>query len=263
MASRSSWTAAGGDAPSCTRAISPATRGSSAARWIAAMVSRSAIGRLPPVMSASGSKPVVSGGTERRSNSSTQPLGTPWWRAVSTRLTRPRTSSTPGREGRKPNMFAAYRSATVQLTGEVLHRHPPTRLRYLRHPRPSLLPCPRRGARVRGRLGARADRRRSTAAGTAGAAGVLRRVHRATAPGGRRAGVLVARSASVGLVRDGGRPAQPRTAGRRRGSRRRLPELRRLRRREGHLHLVFHRGPGTHEGGLVRRTQGDVPRPVP
>ena len=223
MASRSSCTAAGGDAASCTRAISPATRGSSAARWIAATASRSAIGRPPPVMIASGSKPVVSGGAERRSSSSTQPLGTPWWRAVSTRLARARTSSTPGSEGRKANMVCSlpisrrtvvrvrFSIAIPQFDYDGFDAEPGC-----------AATCPRRGARVRGRLGARADHRRGAAAGAAGAAGLLRGVHRATAPGGRRPGDVVARSASVGLGRDRRRPAQPRPAGHRRRDRRRL-----------------------------------------
>jgi len=44
---------------------------------MAAMESRSVIGRPPPVMMASGSKPDVSGGIDRRLNSSTQPFGMP------------------------------------------------------------------------------------------------------------------------------------------------------------------------------------------
>src|SRR5262249_26377016 len=161
-----------------------------AARWIEATASRSAICRPPPVTMVRGSKPVVSGGTARRLNSSTQPLGTPWWRAVSTLLTRARTSPTPG-EDRKPNIFAAYRSAAVGWAREVLHRHPPIRLQRLRRGRAALLSRACRETRLRGRLGTRTDHWQGTAADAAGAARVLRIMHAATAPRGGRAGVVV------------------------------------------------------------------------
>ena len=64
-------------------------------------------------------------------------------------------------------------------------------------------------------------------------------------------------------VVDRGRPAQPRPAGPRRRLRRRLPAVPRVRRGESHVHPQLHRGPRTHEGGLVRRAAGDVPRTLP
>src|SRR5437588_12134492 len=104
MAPLSSWTGPAAAAGSSTRAIRAATRGSPAARCNAETAARSTSGRPPPVMIAKGSKPLVSGGAARRSSSSTQPLGTPLWRAVSTRRASARTSSIPGGSGRKENM---------------------------------------------------------------------------------------------------------------------------------------------------------------
>ncbi|SKS65596.1 Uncharacterised protein [Mycobacteroides abscessus subsp. abscessus] len=78
MAARSSWTAPAAAGGICTRAISPATRGSSMARWMAATVCRSDSGLLPPESTRpNGSRWTDSGGTSSRSSSRMQSLGTP------------------------------------------------------------------------------------------------------------------------------------------------------------------------------------------
>src|SRR6201999_952480 len=103
------------------------------------------------------------------------------------------------REGKakRRTCSAAYRSAAVGWSREVFDRDPSVRLRRLRRRRPALIPDARRGTRVRGRLDARANHRTGAHPGAAGAAVLVRGLHRTAAAGGGSAGDVATRAAAT------------------------------------------------------------------
>ena len=249
----------------------PATRGSSAARWIAATASRSSIGRPPPVMKVSGSKPaglrrhglqveledaavghpVVAGGVDAAQRVAdvvgTRDSGQEGEHTVEATGA----DAGAGRHARTVELvrysisipqfdvdgFDAEGLRSYLTRAEELGFEGGWTLEQIIGPTPLLAPM---------ELLAWAAACTTT-----------------TAPGGGRAGHLAARPTAAGLDGHRRRPAQPRPPGARRRARRWPAQVRGLRRRPGHLHQQLHRGFGVDEGGLVRRAAGDVSRPVP
>ncbi len=138
---------------------------------------------------------------------------------------------------------------------EVLDLDPPARLRPLRRLGGQELSGPRRGTRLRRRLDDGTDRWARTADRTAGDARLRRGVHDPAAARRRGADHVAARPAAARVGRHRGRPPQPRTVGRRRRPWRQLPAVRGVRRGQGDVRQLLHRGHRADEGGVVRRAE--------